>query len=205
VGDVPSYPRHPERGESRVYHPLDLEEEYPAVLAARMKGGDAGAFTGRLRDVAATLDPALRPHEILPLDAVYRGGEPGMMRLGAAAMTLVTLSVLLLSAAGIYAMMSFTVTRRRREIGIRAALGADSRRILSSIFSRAVGQLTAGIVLGAGAAALLAPSMPDRHLGNLPAFIPLVAALMMGVGLLAAAGPARRGLRLHPSEALKAE
>jgi putative ABC transport system permease protein len=205
VGDVPSYPRQPERAESRVYHPMDLEQAYPAVLAVRLQGGGAGAFTGRLREVAAALDPALRPHEILPLDAVYRRGEQGMMRLGAAAMTLVTLSVLLLSAAGIYAMMSFTVTRRRREIGIRAALGADPRRILRGIFSRAVGQLTAGIAVGVGAAALLAPSMPDGHLGNLPAFIPLVAALMMGVGLLAALGPARRGLRLQPSEALKAE
>jgi ABC-type antimicrobial peptide transport system permease subunit len=68
-----------------------------------------------------------------------------------------------------------------------------------------VGQLTVGIAVGVAAAALLAPSMPDRDMGNLPAFIPAVAALMMVVGLLAALGPARRGLRLQPSEALKAE
>jgi hypothetical protein len=42
--------------------------------------------------------------------------------------------------AGIYSMMSFTVTQRRREIGIRAALGANPQRILAGIFSRALGQ-----------------------------------------------------------------
>jgi len=60
----------------------------------------------------------------------------------------VTLSVLLLSAAGIYAMMSFAVSRQRREIGIRTALGADARRIVSGIFGRATAQLGAGIAGG---------------------------------------------------------
>lgn len=60
----------------------------------------------------------------------------------------VTGSVLLLSAAGIYAMMSFTVARRRREIGIRSALGADPRHILSGIFARAASQLGAGVLGG---------------------------------------------------------
>ena len=56
--------------------------------------------------------------------------------------------MLLLSAAGIYAMMSFTVARRRREIGIRAALGADARRILTGIFRRAAAQLAVGVAVG---------------------------------------------------------
>ena len=53
-----------------------------------------------------------------------------------------------LSAAGISAMMAFTVTRRRREIGIRSALGANARRVLGSIFARASAQVSAGIALG---------------------------------------------------------
>ena len=63
--------------------------------------------------------------------------------------------MLRLSAAGIYALMSFTVARRRREVGIRAALGAQPRRLLASIFSRALGQLAVGVVVGLLAAALL--------------------------------------------------
>jgi len=73
----------------------------------------------------------------------------------------VTSSVLLLSAAGIFAMMSFAVTLRQREIGIRGALGAHPRRLLASIFSLATFQL--------------------------------------------AIGPARRGMRIHPADALREE
>ncbi len=60
----------------------------------------------------------------------------------------VTISVLLLSAAGIYVVMSFTVEKRRREIGIRAALGADARRVLMGIFGRATAQIGVGVVVG---------------------------------------------------------
>ncbi len=56
----------------------------------------------------------------------------------------VTIRVLLLTAAGIYAMMSFAVTQRRREIGIRLALGAGARTILWTMFSRAAAQVFAG-------------------------------------------------------------
>jgi ABC-type antimicrobial peptide transport system permease subunit len=137
---------------------------------------------------------------------VYTQGEQALLRVGAWAILLVILSVLLLSAAGIYALMSFTVTRRRREIGIRTALGADSHRILRSIFSRAVGQLTIGVVVGIGLAALLDNlAGGDLREGAGAMLFLLVAALMLTVGLLAAIGPARRGLRIEPMEVLKAD
>ena len=68
---------------------------------------------------------------------------------------LVTLSVLLLSAVGISAMMSFAVTRRYREIGIRSALGASRRQVLRTIFSRSALQLGLGVAVGAIFTALL--------------------------------------------------
>lgn len=64
------------------------------------------------------------------------------------ALELVTMSTVLLSAAGIYALMSFTITRRRREIGIRSALGAGPRRLLMSVLARVLGQVAMGIVIG---------------------------------------------------------
>ena len=77
--------------------------------------------------------------------------EQGVMRLIGVTIALVDAERLVLSAAGIYALMSFTVARRRREIGIRAALGADPVRILVGIFSRAFAQLAAGALAGCSA------------------------------------------------------
>lgn len=125
---------------------------------------------------------------------------------GAIGLLAVTASVLLLSAAGISAMMSFTVARRRREIGIRAALGADPRRLLGGIFARAAGQLGTGAVLGVAIAVVL-----DRALGGGPLsdrgvlLVPVIAALIVTVGLLATWGPAREGLSVQPTEALREE
>ena len=117
-----------------------------------------------------------------------------------------TASVLLLSAAGIYAMMSFTVSRRRREIGIRAALGADARRVVTGIFGRAGAQLGAGIAVGLAIASTFEWVGPGGTMGDkAPIILPSVVALMFTVGLLAAIGPARRGLAVQPTEALREE
>ena len=61
----------------------------------------------------------------------------------------------MLSAAGIYSLMSITVSQRRKEIGIRMALGANRTRIIASIFARALGQLAMGAAAGAAVAAAL--------------------------------------------------
>ena len=101
--------------------------------------------------------------------------------------------------------MSFAVTQRRREIGIRAALGANPRHILGSVFSRAAGQLAIGLTVGAAGAIALDKVVGGGLLGGQAAvLLPLVALLIAAVGLLAALGPARRGLRIEASEALKA-
>jgi ABC-type antimicrobial peptide transport system permease subunit len=111
-----------------------------------------------------------------------------------------------LSAAGIYALMSFTVARRRREIGIRAALGANSARLLAGIFSRAAGQLALGAAAGMlGAVGLEALMEGEMFHGHGAVLLPAVAAIMTVVGLLAAIGPARRGLSVAPTEALREE
>jgi putative ABC transport system permease protein len=138
-------------------------------------------------------------------DDVFRGGQR-FYRTLALGLGIVTLSVLALSSAGIYAMMSLAVARRRREIGIRAALGANPRQLLRSIFTRAAMQLAAGAVVGlAIAAALEYASSGDTMAGHGTVVLPVVALFTIAVGLLAMIGPARRGLRIDPTEALRAE
>jgi putative ABC transport system permease protein len=102
--------------------------------------------------------------------------------------------------------VSFTVNQRRREIGIRAALGADPRRLLTSVLARAARQLAAGVAVGlALAVAVDRASGGELMSGEWRVAVPAMAAIMIVVGMLAAAGPARRGLRVQPTEALRAD
>ena len=207
VGVVEDFPRPVQPGmvEARLYHAVPPGAVHPVVLAVRLQGVSPAAFTGRLREIGAALDPALQLQGIRTLERDALQAR-GMMRMVALVHAMATLIVLLLSAAGIYALMSFTVTRRRREIGIRAALGAHPRRILASIFSRALGQLALGLTVGTAAAFLLERVTEGEMMrGNAGVVLPIVAALTATVGLLAATGPARRGLSIQPTEALRAD
>ena len=117
-----------------------------------------------------------------------------------------TASVLLLSATGFYALMAFTVTQRRREIGIRVALGGKLHRIMRAIMTRAFWQLAIGIALGGGAAWLFHLGDPrdltdDSALGILAS----VALFVLLIGLIAAGVPAWRGVRVQPTEVLREE
>jgi putative ABC transport system permease protein len=115
-------------------------------------------------------------------------------------------SVLLLSAAGIYALMSFTIARRRREIGIRTALGAGRSRVLRSVLRRTAGQIGTGIVVGILLAGLLVQTLEGGRADVRGVYVLLaVAAFMTVVGVLAALGPARRALRIQPTEALRTD
>src|SRR5688572_13196005 len=189
----------------RVFHPARPGENNAGTMVIRLGGSPSPQLAPRLRQIAATVDPGLRVEAV---EGVVEAWDNSLtfLRLMAIAIIVVTVSVLLLSAAGIYAMMSFTVARRRREIGIRAALGADARRILAGVFRRAAAQLAAGVAIGLTVAATL-DWLGDGALtaGNTLLLMPSVVAVMAIVGLFAAVAPARRGLSVQPIEALREE
>jgi predicted permease len=166
-------------------------------LAVRVR--DPEEFATRLRTVAAEVDPTIQLSGVKPL-ARAGGGEAEMNWTLTAVAWLISFIVLLLSATGIHALMSFTVARRTREIGIRAALGAHPRRIVAGIFRRAFLQIGLGLVAGSGLVALMG-------LGSTREVLILLAAdgIMLAVGLTACAVPVRRALRIDPTEALRAE
>jgi putative ABC transport system permease protein len=166
-------------------------------LAVRVR--DPEAFATRLRAVAAEVDPTIRLTDVQPLTNVGGGEAKANWALTSVAW-LVGFIVLLLSATGIHALMAFTVARRTREIGIRAALGASQGRIVVGIFSRAFLQISGGILAGSALAALLG-------LGSMRQVLLLLAAdgIMLVVGLTACAVPLRRALRIEPTEALRSE
>jgi putative ABC transport system permease protein len=206
VGIVPDFPVDPAGREvARVYQAVLPDALHPAMLAVRVRGEEATAFAARLREITAAVDPDLQLRGVDRIDAPAQH-DRSVFRLVALGLVVLTLSVVVLSAAGIYALMACTVEQRRREIGIRTALGADPRRILAAIFARALAQLGVGAALGMGVALLLEiGSGGEAMAGYGEVIIPIVAAFMMTVGLIAALGPARRGLRVHPTETLRAE
>jgi ABC-type antimicrobial peptide transport system permease subunit len=132
---------------------------------------------------------------VLPLN-VYYNQVYSLWRTITWAATMATLSGLLLSGAGMYALMSFAVAQRTREIGIRVALGARPRRLFMSIFGRAFRQLALGIVIGTLFAAL-AVAIAGLNLTASIGILVAVATIMLIVGLAAAIGPARRSLRVQ--------
>ncbi|MGQ0764188.1 MAG: ABC transporter permease [Gemmatimonadota bacterium] len=156
-------------------------------------------FATRLRTLGAEVDPTIRLHDVQLLRQAG-GGEAQINWALTSVAWLVSFIVLLLSATGIHSLMSFTVARRTREIGVRAALGARPGRIVAGIFGRALLQISAGVFAGSGLVALVG-------LGSTRDVLLLLAAdgVMLVAGLTACAVPLRRALRINPTEALRAE
>jgi hypothetical protein len=188
-------PRPEER--SAMYQPRLPTASAGLSLAVRVR--DPETFATRLRTVAADVDPTIRLTDVQPLAQVGGGEAKSNWALTSVAW-LISFIVLLLSATGIHSLMSFTVARRTREIGIRAALGASQGRIVAGIFSRAFLQIGAGVLVGSGLTALMG-------LGSMREVLMLLAAdgIMLVAGLTACAVPLRRALRIDPTEALRAE
>jgi putative ABC transport system permease protein len=115
---------------------------------------------------------------------------------------------LILSAAGIYGVMAYTVSRRTHELGIRVALGAGSRDVLLMVLGQ--GMLMAGIGIGVG---VIASLVLTRYLSSLlfgigttdPITFGAISLLLVLVALLACYIPARRGLKVDPIRALRYE
>lgn len=187
------------------YHPAVPGQFHPAHLQLRLRGDPTG-LGERLRAAAARVDPALHVDEVRTLAEIYREHRFGD-NLGAAVIVAVTVSVVLLSTAGIYALMAFTVAQRRREVGIRSALGASPGQLVAGVFRRTFGQICAGSAIGVLAAGLVGHYLPIEQVGGLriPGALPAAAGFMLMIGALASLGPGRRLLWIDATEALRSE
>ena len=176
--------------------------------------GDPLTIAPRVREVATSVDPSMRIESMTRLDQV---ANPFLWFLGLwmRVMSGLTAVALLLSLSGIYAVLSYTVARRTREIGVRVALGATARGVIMSIFRKPLAQVTLGVVAGTSLIALAAigiqrttefSSIEPRGLTAAEiAMLIGYAILMVGVCMLACVVPTIRALRVHPTEALRAE
>ena len=187
-----------------IYLPTGPGELNPLQIVIDV-GTDPASFASRLREIASEVDPSAMVEQTLPLDQIVSANR---LFIGWAIILMVATAgvAVVLSIAGVYALMSFTVAQRTREIGIRTALGAPRESIVSVIVRRAFGQLALGVLLGVAGGVALATtiSVQDRPAGWLST-LALVAGMTVSVGLLACIVPTLRGLRIPPTEALRAD
>src|SRR5262249_30530990 len=117
-------------------------------------------------------------------------------------------TALLLASAGVYGVLSYSVARRTREMGVRMALGATSSNVLRLVLRQAVFTASFGVILGLAGSLILTGFMRSM-LYEISAFDPLtfviVALLLLAVALLASYMPARRATRVDPMVALRYE
>ena len=175
--------------------------------------GDPMLLGPQLREIAAAVDPTLRLSELQRVDEVTNN-VLWVVRLWLRVTILMSAVALVLSLAGIYAVLSFIVARRTREIGVRVALGASRRRVIGAIFRRPRSQVGLGILAGAAliaAAGSMAYTADSPGADGLPAGLSLeqvamlLAYAMLGVCLLACVVPTRRALRVEPPIALRVD
>ncbi len=191
---------------SRMMYSLAGPDEWTAgLLMIRLRGRAPESFAPTLRGIATSVDPTLQLSQTAGLDAKYRDRARDGTRL-VLVVAMIVGSVLLLTAVGIHALVAFTVNRRRREIGVYAALGAPRRRIISKILWRAMRQLAIGVAVGLIATVGLDTASGDELMNATGVMVvSATAVFMVVVGLLAAAGPVRRALGVSPTEALRAD
>lgn len=184
--------------QAAMYSPTLLQPGTNVSVAVRVH--DPGGFAPRLRALANAVDSEMQLTDVQLLSDV--GGRGATLTWAVTYVAgFIAFMVLLLSASGIHALMSFIVARRTREIGIRVALGAPPLRIVSGIFTRAFLQIALGILAGSTVVAL------KIDFGSITQVLMLVGAdaIMLAAGLVACALPLRRALRIDPTAALRAE
>ncbi|MBC7895194.1 MAG: ABC transporter permease [Cytophagaceae bacterium] len=186
-----------------LYHPIAPGASYPGHVAVRVRG-DVDAFASRLRRLATTVDPTLRIYQMMPL-ADLTASDLRFLDFWFRLVLFVSALALVLSLAGIYAVMSFTVARRTREIGVRVALGAEPGRVIAAIFVRPLMQVSGGVILGGAIVAVLVRGVTGGFGATEFAYATGYLLLMLSVCLLACIVPTRRALGVQPTEALRSD
>jgi putative ABC transport system permease protein len=149
----------PEKQVAGLYIPLDLRSVGSVYVAARVPG-DMAPAANALRQIAARTEPLLRVAAVQPLEQVTANALR-VIDFWVRLLIAVSVSALVLALSGIYAVTSFAVSRRTREIGIRLALGSSRGRVVGTILRGPLVRLSLGIVLGWALAIALAGRIPQ--------------------------------------------
>jgi predicted permease len=189
------------------YIPIAQSDVGNAVRIAVRTGSDPAAVTSLLRSAVASLDPNLAIYDIQTMRRVIDRQTWFYTVFGTFFMAF-GICALLLAAAGLYGVMSFSVTQRTREMGVRSALGAQGLQLIVLVMRKSIVQLAIGLFLGLGLALLasgaLQPVLYHVNPRDGAVFAAVVATLALA-SLIASFLPARRVTKIDPVLALAAE
>jgi putative ABC transport system permease protein len=189
-----------------VYMPLAQAPDIDVHMLVRTEL-DPGAAVSSIREALRQVDPNVPLGDVATLtdvrDRLLTGTSRPAWTIGAFAAT-----AALLAALGLYGVLAHTVSQRRREIGIRMALGARSIDVLTNVLGSALALVTVGLVLGLAGAAALTRVMKTLlfDVSPLDPFaLTLAATAMLAIGLVAGFVPANRAARVNPIAVLHEE
>jgi predicted permease len=193
------------RQEPAMYLPMPPTP--PASLVFLMRGPDPAAATADLRQIMLSIDPSL-PWMRSDTVAARIAREISPLRYVAMSVGAFGSLALILALAGLYAVLAYVVSLRRREIGVRVAIGAGPRDVMALVVRQSVRLVTIGGVMGFAIVLPIAFAIRAALFGISPvepyALLPTIAALGI-VALVAAVVPARRAARIDPVRALRDE
>jgi putative ABC transport system permease protein len=190
-------------------HVLYLPEaqSFPAQAVLVRTAGDPRPVTPQVIETLRALDPA-RPLEHVFTLAELRDESLAPQRLNATLFVIFAALALFIAAVGVAAVLAFTVSTRRRELGIRAALGAVPLRLLGMVLRDGGIMATVGLLLGAAGSIVLTRFLQGQLYEVRPldaATFVAVGAVLLAVALIAALVPARRATKTAPVEVLRAD
>jgi len=185
---------------------LAREGDLTGLAVVARTSGPTEALASAFSAAANGVDPNFKPRVQLLKDQFHQNARD--IERGALAVSLLGVIALAVACLGVVGLVTYSVAQRTKEIGIRLALGAESRHILRSLFSQFRGTILGGLVLGvlgaAGLAQLLRRELYGLSTIDPIAYLSAIVLFLFAVGL-AALWPARRALRVDPVVALRCD
>jgi putative ABC transport system permease protein len=206
VGDVRNYGSETP-GRIKIYTPFGRTPLPRSTLAVRSTGVDPLSLAAAIKSEVQAINSDVPVSEIATLESLL-ARRIAPRRFNTWMLGLFAAVALLLAAVGIYGVMSYAVTQRTHEIGIRMALGADARHVLKLVVGHGMMLVLMGVTIGLAGAFALTRLMSSLLFGvsaTDPVTFIAIVTLLAGVALLACYIPARRATKVDPMVALRYE
>jgi predicted permease len=189
-----------------VYVPYWFNNEGKSVLVVRSRG-DERALVSAVQNVVRTIDPDIAIARIAPLQQVFDSAVE-TRRYQAVLLAAFAAAALLVAIIGVYATTAYGVSRRRRELNIRVALGAQLSQVFSMVLGQSIGPVAVGLACGVAGALILGGAIASllyEVRPRDPIVLTTVLAIVAAVGVVSVAVATARGLQIDPAAALRDE